>query len=630
MTYLFVFLILVLSSKQIGEYLKKIHLPLITGFLIAGIIVGPYVLELITAETVLKLKFVDELALAFIAFAAGSELHLEEMRDRMKAIRCIAVGLVLSTFVLGTLGVIFLSPHIPFLASMGFKAVVGVALLAGSILVARSPSSAIALIRELRAKGPFTKSVMGVTVLIDVVVIILFAVNSTIADVLIAEIPFSFHVIAEVMVDIILAVVAGLVISKIIRAFFHLPLPQWVAAIFLVAIGLSVFEAVDWFAAHSEQNWGFKIELEALLICLTASIAITNDARHREQFSDIIHDTGPVIYLLFFTLTGAALRVDLIPKLFIITILLVMIRLFSLFLGSFIGGFVAGDAMKYNKVAWLSFITQAGVGLGLAKEVHIRFPEWGADFATLLISVIIVNQLIGPILFKWTIKFVGEAHAKAKRSDYQEGRDAIIIGNDDRAYDLYRRLLSHSWEAKLISTENRFDGAIKVEKFDLKTLQANGANQAYMVVTLLDDQANFDICEQCFEHFGTPQLIALNEDSQFTEKFESLGVVAIETNSTMNNLLEHFVRSPAAVSMLLGLFPEEDAIDLEVRDKDLCGLSIHEVRLPHDVVILTVHRDGKRTNIRDNFRFKLGDVVTLVGPFPSLDQATITFDQISS
>ena len=103
-------------------------------------------------------------------------------------------------------------------------------------------------------------------------------------------------------------------------------------------------------------------------------------------------------------------------------------------------------------------------------------------------------------------------------------------------------------------------------------------------------------------------------------------MAAINTDSTMSNLLEHFVRSPAAVSMILGLFPDEDAIDLEVRDKDLCGLSIPELRLPHDVVIMTVHRDGKRVNIRDNFRFKLGDVVTLVGPNPSLDQATLTFD----
>jgi NhaP-type Na+/H+ or K+/H+ antiporter len=131
---------IVLASNQIGHTLVKTGLPLISGFLFTGIVAGPYALDLITREATLNLRFVDETALGFIAFAAGSELHLNELKARIKSIAWITGGLVISTFMLTGLALFFLSGAVPFMQNMPIPARVGVCLLAGAILVARSSS----------------------------------------------------------------------------------------------------------------------------------------------------------------------------------------------------------------------------------------------------------------------------------------------------------------------------------------------------------------------------------------------------------------------------------------------------------------------------------------------------------
>ena len=112
------FALIALASKEIGHFFKKIHLPLISGFLFAGIIAGPFILSLIPAEAIEHLRFVDEVSLAFIAFAAGSELHLEELRSRLKAITWVIIGLVIFTFSLGSVAVFILADFIPFMQDM--------------------------------------------------------------------------------------------------------------------------------------------------------------------------------------------------------------------------------------------------------------------------------------------------------------------------------------------------------------------------------------------------------------------------------------------------------------------------------------------------------------------------------
>ena len=154
---LFSFVVIALASQRIGDLLCKRGLPLISGYLLTGVIVGPYALNLITADVVTKMRFIDEMALGFIAFAAGNELYLSELKNRLKSIGWVTAGLVLSTFTLGSLAIVALGRFIPFMQGIPLSGQIGIALLGGSILVARSPSSTIAIVNELRANGPFRK-----------------------------------------------------------------------------------------------------------------------------------------------------------------------------------------------------------------------------------------------------------------------------------------------------------------------------------------------------------------------------------------------------------------------------------------------------------------------------------------
>ena len=133
----------------------------------------------------------NEISLAFIAFAAGSELYLKEIRGQFKSILWNTLGQLVITFSLGVLGVFLVSDYIPFMSNMGFKAKMAVAILMATIFVARSPSSAIAVINELRAKGPFTQTAIGVTVVTDVLVIIVFAVCFALANTFLSGEPLS-------------------------------------------------------------------------------------------------------------------------------------------------------------------------------------------------------------------------------------------------------------------------------------------------------------------------------------------------------------------------------------------------------------------------------------------------------
>ena len=220
---LFAFLIVAVASAKISTYIQKIHLPLITGFLLVGIISGPFILKdfLIPEDAKLEnLNFINDLSLAFIAFAAGSELFLKDVRSRIKSISWITFGQLVLTFGISSFVVYSIADRIPFMESMGHEIKLAVSLLMGTIFVARSPSSAIAVISEMRAKGPFTNTALGVTVIKDVLVIILFTIVFSLSKSLIHDIDigvvFVIKLIFELIISFILGYLLALFISYIL------------------------------------------------------------------------------------------------------------------------------------------------------------------------------------------------------------------------------------------------------------------------------------------------------------------------------------------------------------------------------------------------------------------------------
>ncbi|MCP4425845.1 MAG: potassium transporter TrkA [Chloroflexi bacterium] len=630
------FAVIALASKEIGRFFAKINLPLISGFLFAGIIVGPFVLNLIPADAIQPLRFIDEISLAFIAYAAGSELFLKELRSRFKSIAWVTTGLVLATSFLGMFAFLLLADYIPFMREMSLTGRVAVAVLAGAILVARSPSSAIAIVNELRAKGPFTQTALGVTVIMDVVVIVLFAFNSEMAGALLANVPVNLGFVALLFAELFLSLALGYLLGRFLQIILGLRIRRHYKAVLLLLFGYSVFLASAAVRVYSHEHWPFEVLLEPLLIVMVSSFVITNWSPHRDQLIKILHDISPPIYVAFFTLTGASLALDVLAQTWMIAIALFLVRLLGIFLGSFSGSVISGESVKRSSLSWMAYVTQAGVGLGLAKEVAVEFPEFGSAFATIIISVIVLNQIVGPPLFKWVINRVGEAHPRGATREFDGVRDVIIFGVDDQAMAVARQLQAHHWQTKLACTDRQHvaeldsNGDIPVQiypVYDLKeeTLRQLEAERADAIVAMLSDDENYRVCELFYEQYGMETMVVRLNDRGNFDRFHELGALIVEPGTAVVSLLDQFVRSPTAASLILGSAPGQDIIDIEVCDPDLDGVPIRDLRLPADMLIMTVRRDDQTIMSHGYTRLRLHDKVTVVGSEESLDEVMLKF-----
>ena len=190
------------------------------------------------------------------------------------------------------------------MAEMNTASKIAVSILFGTIFVARSPSSAIAVINEMRANGPFTKTVMGVTVVKDVLVIILFAISFSVAKALVngedMDISFLFILTLELIVSFAL----GYLVGKILEIPFLLNTSSKIKGVVIILIGYGVY-LFSHFVKINSSNWSsHEIILEPLLIAIIGGFVLTNYSKHRIEFKEVVHDFGEVI-----------LKVSLIRKL---------------------------------------------------------------------------------------------------------------------------------------------------------------------------------------------------------------------------------------------------------------------------------------------------------------------------
>ena len=338
--------LLLLSGYAAGHVLARLRLPRITGYLCVGMLTGPYLLGFLTGEAVGQLGFLNELAVTFIALAAGGELRMAELRERMSVILHSILSQTTIVFIIVTTFVFLAAPLLPFTASFSNLQLLTVGTLFGVLAVARSPSSAIAIVNETRATGPFTETALGVTVA-------------------------------------------------------NLPL-------LLLGTALLVTSISHGFAAYLKEAYGLSIHLEPLLICVTAGFTVQNVSRQGSRFIEAIESVGLPVYVLFFTLAGAGLNLDALMQTWTVAILLVGVRAGAICLSAYAGGRLGGDPPRFNRIAGLAYLTQAGVSLGLALEVTRRFPGWGDAFMTVIVAVIAVNQMIGPIAMKQALIRAGE------------------------------------------------------------------------------------------------------------------------------------------------------------------------------------------------------------------------------
>ena len=629
--YLTGFFVVAIAAYEIAKFLqKKLNFPLITGLILTGILAGSSFLGFIPEYVLPKLNFLNEIALAIIAFSAGVELHLEELRSRMKSIQWMTFGQVVITFAISSTIIYHVESFIPFLQGMPSYDRLIISMLFATIFVARSPSSAIAIIDELRARGPFVKTVMGVTVVTDVLVIILFAIIFSLAKNIIHEEALDIMFFVLLILQILLSVGLGFFFGKILKWTLQTNLNFNIKSLTIILIGYSIY-SFNHLVKMEMSKMGIHFELEPLLMAITASFYITNYTSFNHEFEKIINFISPYIYIIFFTLTGESLSLKVLISVLGIAVLLFLVRLLGLILGGFFGIYFAGEPKKYYGIAWMPYITQAGVAIGLTTIISQEFPEWGHQFETLIIAIIVINQIIGPPFFKWAIKFVGEEHQKHIFEKDNNQKSAVIFSLDSVSLALAKLLKDKGWKVKIVTTqkvpENSEIEILHVDKYNKDNISRLKFGKPDSVILLYpDDEKNFEIAEWIYESIGSPNIVTRLHSGSNAQKFKEIGVKIIEPTAAMINLLDHMVRAPEATHILLGMADDQDTIDVEVHNPDMMGLRIRDLHLPQDVIILSLKRRGNIVITHGYTQLRVGDILTFVGSKESLDKVKIRFE----
>ncbi len=379
---------ILLTAYFLGRLGTRIRLPKISGYILAGILFGPHVFNLLGHAEIEKLRLIDGLALALIALIAGGELKMDDIRKQLRSILSVLVFQVVIVFV-GIALVVLLSHRIlPVTRNLEFNTVVIVAIFLGVTAVAKSPATTIAIINEYRARGPMTDLVLGVTILKDVVVLLIFAMVMSVAKML-AHPGQSFDVsfLMKLITEIGLSLIIGAGLGGVF--IFYLKRVRSETEVFLLLSVLLVAEFAPLF------------HLDALLLCIAAGFVVQNFSQQGQRFIEAIERSVLPVLVLFFAIAGAGLDLDALFNLWEFALILVLLRLGFTWIGTYLGIRVVKGHRAIEKYGWTGFVAQAGVTLGMAILIERAFPDWGEELKTLIIAAITVNQVIGPVLFRY-------------------------------------------------------------------------------------------------------------------------------------------------------------------------------------------------------------------------------------
>jgi len=389
---------LLLAGTLMSELVETLGIPHLTGYLLAGIIAGPHVLGLIDHHAVVDLTRANALALSLIALEGGAELKLSIVKNGLKSLTW-ATLLQSSVVLVVMTGVFFaLRPFIPFLSSLGTSAVLGVALLWGVLAITRSPSAALGILSQTRATGPLASFTLTFVMSSDIVVVVLLATCLTIAKPLIE--PGGVISLSEFRVlgrEILGTVALGSTLGLVLAAYLRFVGKNLILVFLVLGFGLS--EVMHY------------LQYDPLLAFMTAGFVVQNLSRQGEKFLAAIHGTGSVVYVIFFATAGAHLDIPLLRMLWPVALALAGTRALITWGAGRAASHWADDPPSVRTWGWAGLVSQAGLALGMAGNIARSFPSFGEGFRALAIATVALNELFGPILFKFALDRARETSA---------------------------------------------------------------------------------------------------------------------------------------------------------------------------------------------------------------------------
>jgi Kef-type K+ transport system membrane component KefB len=390
---------ILLFAYLVGNNLKRLTLPQITGFIIAGILCGPYVLNFISDSDVKDLHLLDGLALSLIALTAGGEMKLDKLKGRFRTISSVVF---FQTFVI-LLGFLFLGilgrSFVPVFEGKTLAQIFAFSLLVGTLSTPTSPATTIAVITETKSAGRYTDLILSTAVVKDFFVIVLFAFSLSLSKTLtVPSRPFDLGFLLRILGEVGGSVLIGILFGTGI--ILYLKYIKRDVIIFILSVAF--------FSYQVSHSYGFH----PLLICLVAGFFAENYSSQGKLLISAIERSSMPIYVVFFAISGAALNLSALRQTWMLALICVVWRGILKFFGTFIGAKRAKEESTVQKLGWAGFLSQAGVALGMAILVQKSFPEWGEEFMALVLAIIAINQIIGPVFLQRLLIKVKETGKK--------------------------------------------------------------------------------------------------------------------------------------------------------------------------------------------------------------------------
>jgi Kef-type K+ transport system membrane component KefB len=385
-----------IAATIAGELFERIRLPRITGYLVFGMLCGPYLGNVVSRSMARELQFVNGLAIALIAFMAGLELNLARIRSRLGAMARLGAT-TLAVCYAGLFAVLWIAwPWLPITPDAQGVTRVVQALLLTTVVVSFSPTVTIAVIADSRARGPFSELVISLVVLADLALILAFtlvmeATRWVLGQQAAAEVPLVVGVSWEVL--------GSLAFGAFVGSLFALYLRFVGRELTVALLGLCTILTVAGALRH----------LEPLLAALAAGLVVENLGESGgDRLRDAVEHGSLPVLVVFFAAAGMSLHLDALAVVGVAAVLVALCRLAFVRAATWVGTRVSGVDPAHGSMAWMGLISQAGVTLGLTIIIAQEFPEWGTAVQTLMVALISLHELVGPILFKAALTRAGE------------------------------------------------------------------------------------------------------------------------------------------------------------------------------------------------------------------------------
>ena len=391
---------LILAAGLIGSLVsRRIGLPSITGYIVIGLLLGPSVLGVVPREIIEQLDVVTSITLGVVAYLIGGSLRIDSLRGLGKTVAWVtlfqSIGAAMLVTVTVAVALRFLLPEAAF-----WQFSFPLSLVVGAISAATAPAATMAIIRELKAKGPLTTTLLAVVALDDGVAVVMFAVALGVC-VPLATMTGAMSVQSMVLVPLLeivgsLALGAAISLAPIFLGRFIRTREGQLAMVFAAVMLCSGL--ADYFG------------LSLIMANMMLGFVLVNVLRSGDETS-VLGDVEAILYTLFFVLAGLHFDLSVLATAGLLALVIVLARGAGKYGGTVLGSTVSRAPSAMKHYLGLALLPEAGVTVGLALLAAVAFPSFGELMLNAVLAATIINELVAPPLSRYALVHAGEARA---------------------------------------------------------------------------------------------------------------------------------------------------------------------------------------------------------------------------